>query len=645
MKLTATLRSKATGQAVTLGAELARGGEGVVFGIQGAPKDVAKVYLKPPNAEKSAKLAAMALGGSSELLKVAAWPTDVLLDGRSQVAGFVMPRITTRSDAHELYSPRSRVQAFPEADFRFLVHVAGNVARAFAVVHAAGHVIGDINHGHMLVGPDGRVVLIDADSFQVKLGGKTYLCDVGVPLFTAPELQGLPFKGMTRTQNHDLFGLGVMLFHILMMGRHPFAGVWSGPGDMPIERAIREGRFAYGQRAAQFQMKRPPGTIPLEVLGPSVAVLFEQAFAPGAAARPQARAWLAALELLKSSLVSCGRDAAHFHPRQAAACPWCEVESSGVRLFGHRIERHAASVAGFPTIEALWATIERAPAPPPEPRGYWQQAWTPPPGFDVPRDATKAVRKAFAIGFGLLGLSSCVAAQSGTTPWWLFFLLMIVAYGTWPRPPKEKVLAADRAINESKQQWQALLDRWNREASGQPFQVAKESLRKAYSDLQALPGERQRKLGQLKSQQQEFQRRRHLDRFRINRASISGIGPGRAATLASFGVETAADVSRRAVMQIPGFGETLTATLLAWRHSHEANFRFNPNEPIDPAEINRVEADVLSRQRALTSTLQDGSRRLSGLSAEIVSARRRLEPLMKDAWDRFKIAEAKRRAL
>lgn len=172
-----------------------------------------------------------------ELLRVAAWPKDLVLD-RGQVAGFVMPRIGARSDVHELYSPKSRASAFPEADFRFLVHVAANIARAFATVHARGHVIGDVNHGHLLVGGDGRVLLIDADSFQVAVGGIVHTCDVGVPLFTAPEFAGSDFRGLRREPNHDLFGLAVLLFHMLFMGRHPYAGVWSGAGDMPIERAI-----------------------------------------------------------------------------------------------------------------------------------------------------------------------------------------------------------------------------------------------------------------------------------------------------------------------------------------------------------------------------------------------------------------------
>ena len=170
----------------------------------------------------------MAEAVSPSLLKIAAWPIDLLSDNKGVVRGFIMPRVVTRRDIHELYSPKSRAEAFPEADFRFLVHVAANIARAFAVVHEQGHVLGDVNHGNLLVGADGTVMLIDCDSFQIGNGTNVFTCDVGVPLFTAPELHGRTFRGLVRTANHDRFGLAVLLFHLLYMGRHPFAGryVW-----------------------------------------------------------------------------------------------------------------------------------------------------------------------------------------------------------------------------------------------------------------------------------------------------------------------------------------------------------------------------------------------------------------------------------
>src|SRR5712691_4689158 len=79
------------------------------------------------------------------------------------------------------------------------------------------------------------VTLVDTDSFQVcePHNGVVYRCPVGKPEFTPPELQGCPFAQVDRAPEHDLFGLAVLLFQLLMEGTHPFAGVYQGHGDPP----------------------------------------------------------------------------------------------------------------------------------------------------------------------------------------------------------------------------------------------------------------------------------------------------------------------------------------------------------------------------------------------------------------------------
>jgi DNA-binding helix-hairpin-helix protein with protein kinase domain len=84
-------------------------------------------------------------------------------------------------------------------------------------------------------------------------------CKVGVPEFTPPELQGKNLSMNFRTFNHDYFGLAVLIFYTLMMGRHPFVGCYLGPGDMPpIDRLIADYRFAYSGRHSSTLMDPPP---------------------------------------------------------------------------------------------------------------------------------------------------------------------------------------------------------------------------------------------------------------------------------------------------------------------------------------------------------------------------------------------------
>lgn len=625
-----------SGRPVRLGAEVARGGEGAVHLLPEVKDHVAKIYLSTPAPEKIAKLQAMSAAGSDDLIRVSAWPTDTLTDAQSRVRGFIMPRIDGKGQAHELYTPKTRAHAFPEADLRFVLHVAANIVRAFGTVHGAGHVIGDVNHGHLFIWADGRVTLIDCDSFQIRTSARTFTCDVGVPLFTAPELHGKNFRGLLRTANHDLFGLAVMLFHLLYMGRHPYAGVPQNAQQSPeIEPAIRAGRFAYGRNRRALGIDQPPGTIPLETYGREIAELFERAFAhPPNPARPDATAWLATLTALAKSLKACAASRSHFFPGHLAACPWCAIEAkTGARLFGSTLS--VDPVRGTTDVAALWRAIEAVPSP--------GGAALPAPRIALParspaqnrRRTTAVTRKAAAVAMGLLAL--VLAFTYG------FFQLapiglLIAAWTAWPKASSAEKTAARAALQVVQRGYDGLVSEWKRSADGSAFESARNELRAARSKLEGLPAERRRRLAELTSERK--QRELFLDGFRIDRASIRGVGRSRAATLASFGIETAWDVERYAILRVPGFGEGLCGNLIAWRGQLEARFRYDPNKAGDPAEVRRIDADIAADRAALLRRLQQGAGELRRLHAETLRARERLTPAV--AAKTTELAVAKR---
>jgi len=637
--------SLATSRApIQLGSQIAAGGEGTIYTINNMPDKVAKIY-RHPNAERAQKLAAMVSAVTPTLHRIAAWPNEAIVDSQGAIRGFVMRRVTNRENVHELYSPKSRFESFAEADFRFILHVATNISRAFAVVHQSGSVIGDINHGHLLVGTkDGTVTLIDCDSFQIEANYKLYTCNVGSPLFTPPELQGVSFRGLRRTPNHDAFGLGVLLFHLLFMGRHPYAGRYSGKGEMPVEKAISEDRFAYGAGNKALLMERPPGTIPLAAMGPDIAALFEACFSPKAhnGGRPDASAWITALRALSGHLKQCKATASHHYYDGLKDCPWCSVErQTAVRLFGQRTG--AFSWAGVVDVAALWSAIVAVKDPGPEPQ--------------IPQSTTSArtaprrhallriMRKRLACALFVAGVAACTLAsnQSGELRWGL--VLVPLALAIWPWTSGRRRVAADAAVSAARSEWNSVLTRWQREASRAAFAQALKELEETRANILDLPRERQRRIAKLEADRETQQKQKYLDRFRIDRATIPGIGQGRTAMLASYGVETAADITRKRVQLVPGFGPTLTSSLLTWRATQERNFRFDPKQAVDPRLVADVDREIDALRKAALSKLRRGPGELTRLGTEIVSARQRLRPFLERARASLQEAENARAGL
>src|SRR5215813_6130078 len=347
---------------IRLGRRIGIGAEGKVYEIQDRSDLVAKIYHEPPPPEKAEKLVALSRLGNERLFNLSAWPVDVLRDApNGSVAGFIMKKISQAEEVHALHSPKSRLQKFPDASWAFLIYVAANIARAVAAIHEHGFVIGDLNPKNILVTRKATVYLLDVDSFQVLADGKTYRCDGGFPEYTPPELQGVAFRDVDRAQEHDCFGVAAVIFQLLFMGRHPFSGRYLGAGEMPLERAIRESRFAYGADAEARKMRQPPGTLALDSLPQPLVDLFRRAFL--SADRPRPREWIEHLDALAKTLKKCDSHNGHYYYRELRDCPWCGIESqAGVRLFNF-LHPGEDSRRGHFRLDEIWKEIESVEKP------------------------------------------------------------------------------------------------------------------------------------------------------------------------------------------------------------------------------------------------------------------------------------------
>jgi DNA-binding helix-hairpin-helix protein with protein kinase domain len=329
-----------------LGQKLAQGGEGEIF-LTTDRSLVAKVYHEgkmTPEAEQ--KLRAMLANPPHDSMRVQgrvsiAWAVD-LVTVNGIVKGYTMPLLEKAKDEHlsnpganvskcrdliDFYNPSTRRKNFPWFHYGYLIRTARNIAIVTDSLHAKGYAIGDVNESNILVALDTIVTFVDTDSFQVPGQGKNFRCQVGKPEYTPPELQGVSFKEIDRIQAHDLFGLGVLIFQLLMQGQHPFAGKYQGQGETPeIKDRIKAGHFPHGNKQV------PYAPIPLApaftILPLRLQELFIQCFEAGHNApdrRPTAEQWNQALGAADRQLKQCSVNEHHFYAQHLSPCPWCEM--------------------------------------------------------------------------------------------------------------------------------------------------------------------------------------------------------------------------------------------------------------------------------------------------------------------------------
>lgn len=610
---------------------IGKGGEGEVYAVKGRPGVAIKIYNTNLRAQREAKVRAMVGENLSVKSDLVAYPGNTVCDRRGNFLGFAMRLMPGYRPVHELYSPKSRQRHFPKSDYRFIVHAALNVARAVGQVHQTGCVIGDLNHSSVLVAQDATVALIDADSFQFSLNGELYPCVVGVPDFTPPELHGRNIASIQRTLEHDSFGLAVAIFHLLFMGRHPYAGRYNGP-DISMAEAIAQNRFAFSRsRQADTKTSPPPGALTLDMFPPAILSAFEKAFGLKPSARPGALDWIHALDTLQNSLRRCNKAKTHYFPGAVAGCGWCKLTAnSGFDMFpdltsvepnipsdSRGTERSIREILAF----RFPVAADLLPAAP-TPRA-------------VSDELTEALNgKRGRAGMGLLMMGGAVAGFIFAAPAW--FVWIGLAIWGWTILSDHKVAAEpfQRAFKDADERVQRELNAFVQRNNLAEVVKVRGDLDAAISDYKSHGDRLARELVAMKSSRETRQRKAYLDGFSIRGANIAGIGPAKKATLISFGIETAADVNRSAVLRVPGFGEVLTGKMVAWRRSKESRFKYDraPNAQ-DVADEKALRARFGAEKAKLESTIRNGLGTLRNAKARLdaLPARARSDRALNDA--------------
>ena len=220
---------------------LAHGGEGFVYKLSINSHYLIKVCKDETlnNSRKQSafcdRLNAMLALEDCRKADFLAWPQMPVFDVNRKVIGFVMPKANGRT-LRALYAPCQVKRFFPGWDRLQVTKVALNLVNAVQMLARHRVLVNDFNPDNFLVDKQGKVTLIDCDSFQIPGAGEkqnTFLTRTFTPEYTAPELLFKPeLFNCERTPEQVRFSLAVVVYMILMSGLHPYAQCG---GNDPVE--------------------------------------------------------------------------------------------------------------------------------------------------------------------------------------------------------------------------------------------------------------------------------------------------------------------------------------------------------------------------------------------------------------------------
>lgn len=333
------------------GSEIAAGGEGSIHEVRGEPDRLLKLYdlrSARPTSERRQQLQELRQkvkymiahppAAAEELPQPAdhhywTWPLVRVFSRDGIFSGYVMPRLTGIKGEEFL-------QLGSGHSWQARLIAARNLARLLRATHGAGYIVGDLNPRNLFftagadptrseaatAAPMVLPSLTDTDSFQVGgVDGEPILhpCRVQNPEYSAPEL--INATSDDRTVEQDYFCLAIIVFQLLALGLHPYAGTSRNSTDQEIRTNIARGRNLLFSDASE--LIPPKKMVDLAILPPEILALFEQTFRRGdtvTRARASAADWAAVLDrVLAEGLRICHRKPNHHYGAHLPDCPWC----------------------------------------------------------------------------------------------------------------------------------------------------------------------------------------------------------------------------------------------------------------------------------------------------------------------------------
>jgi len=214
-----------------------------------------------------------------------------------------------------------------------------------------------------------------------------------------------------------------------------------------------------------------------------------------------------------------------------------------------------------------------------------------------------------------------IASFVVSTSLWFFYVPMLWFAVFGREDKKVNVDPFIRKYVEIAERFEREVGAWYTRAGIEEFHRFQRELEEARGTYQGLKAEEQRLLDGYRQNRKARQLYAYLDSFDIGHAQIRGIGPAKKATLASYGIDTAADVTQQKILAVPGFGPSNSIPVIEWRRRLESRFVYSAQEnAADRQEIGKIRSGIEARASSLRQKLTAGPRNLEALARRVRQA-------------------------
>ncbi len=466
-------------------------------------------------------------------------------------------------EVHPLWhvlNPTARKREFPDEGWRTLVRIARNLALRLEELHRTGLVIGELSDANVLVNADARVHLAGEPT--------------PIAMYLPPELQGDRGFGQTFTREHDLFALAILIYRILLMGRHPWYSTPIRPGP---------------QR---------------DWLSPGLDDAFTRAFA--GAPRPTAADWARELEIFESRLVDCKSMALHQHLPNYRSCPWCKLDEQGAVYFARR-QAAADTLSTSFSIETFERDFQALPLPEDPLRNDPIEAATPlpdsPPEWYAPR---LFLERSLLVSVPIVPL-----VTHGET---LLLASLIVPLSWLVATPAFWLARARRktriALENARLSWYDAERVWNRTGIREIF--ALEDKIKADIEAYKVLSEREESaMRRLRESSRKALAAHYLSQYLIHESGLE-LSPDAVRDLEALGIDSAADLGGLDDVNAPHLSALHLRLLHTWKSGLELRFQQNPQSVLPPSAIQEIRSNFDREREELESSMFAGMQKIVG---------------------------------